>query len=164
MKKILKELNLCYPTHLKRLIMRNNVETVNSIYDAFGKGDVPTIMNYLAEDVQWEQWADNSAQKAGVPWMQEQKGRQGATEFFKIVGGLDVKDFQVLSIMANETQVAVEFIFEAQVPSTGGHYRDEEIHLWTFNDEGKVIRLRHYADTAKLIAATNHKSQEVSEF
>jgi ketosteroid isomerase-like protein len=55
--------------------------------------------------------------------------------------------------MANERQVAAEFIFEAHVPSIGNHYRDEEIHLWTFNEEGKVIGLRHYTDTAKLIAA-----------
>lgn len=35
----------------------------------------------------------------------------------------------------------------------GGSYRDEEIQLWTFNDDGKVCRLRHYVDTAKHIAA-----------
>jgi ketosteroid isomerase-like protein len=31
--------------------------------------------------------------------------------------------------------------------------RDEEIHLWTFNDAGQVVRLRHYTDTAKHMAA-----------
>jgi ketosteroid isomerase-like protein len=35
----------------------------------------------------------------------------------------------------------------------GGHYRDEEMHLWTFNEDGKVTRLRHNTDTAKHIAA-----------
>ncbi len=137
--------------------MNNNVATVNRIYEAFGKGDIPTIIDCLADNVQWEQWADNSAQKAGVPWMQTQKGKQGVLDFFKIAGELEVKDFQVLSIMANETKVTAEIIFEARVPSTGNHYRDEEIHLWTFNEEGKVIGLRHYADTAKLIAACQRK-------
>ena len=122
--------------------------------EAFGKGDIPTIIDCIADNVEWEQWADNSAQKAGVPWMKGQKGKQGVMEFFKNVGELEVKDFQVSSIMANETQVAAEFVFEARVPSTGNQYRDEEIHLWTFNEEGKVIGLRHYTDTAKLIAAT----------
>jgi ketosteroid isomerase-like protein len=140
--------------HFNSHIMNNNLATVQSIYEAFGKGDIPAIMDYLAEDVQWEQWADNSAQKAGVPWMQARKGKAGAMDFFTAVGKLDVKDFQVLSMMANERQVAVEFIFEAIVPSTNGHYRDEEIHLWTLNEKGKVVRLRHYTDTAKLIAAT----------
>ena len=35
------------------------------------------------------------------------------------------------------------------------HFRDEEVHLWTFNDAGKVTRLRHYTDTAKQIAAVS---------
>jgi ketosteroid isomerase-like protein len=88
-----------------------------------------------------------------VPWLLPRKGKQGALEFFKTVGELRIKDFQVLSIMSNDNQVAVEFIIEADVPATGGHYRDEEIHLWTFDEQGKVIRLRHYADTAKQINA-----------
>jgi len=56
---------------------------------------------------------------------------------------------------------AVQSIYEAfgkgdvtDLPTlSGGHYRDEEIHLWTFNDAGKITRLRHYTDTAKHIAA-----------
>ena len=55
--------------------------------------------------------------------------------------------------MGNGNQVAVEFIIEAVVPATGGHYRDEEMHLWTFDGQGKVIRLRYYTATAKHIAA-----------
>jgi hypothetical protein len=31
--------------------------------------------------------------------------------------------------------------------------RDEELHLWTLDDHGKVIGLRHYVDTAKHIDA-----------
>ena len=131
----------------------NNIATINRIYEAFGRGDIPAIIKFLADNVQWEQWADNSSQKAGVPWMQARKGKDGAFEFFRIVGEFNIKDFKVLSIMGNGNQVAVEFIIEADVPATGGHYRDEEIHLWTFDGQGKVIRLRHYTDTAKHIAA-----------
>ena len=138
--------------------MNNNLETVHSIYGAFGQGDIPAIIDHLADNVQWEQWADNSSQKAGVPRMEARKGKDGALEFFKIAGELDIKDFHVLSVMGNEDQVAVEFVIEADVPSTGGHYRDEEMHLWTFNEQGKVVRLRHYTDTAKHIAVANRES------
>jgi len=88
--------------------MSNNLQTIDSIYQAFGKGDIPAIVEHLADDVQWEQWADNSAQKKGVPWLQARQGKAGALEFFKIVGALHIKDFRVLSIMSNENQVAVE--------------------------------------------------------
>jgi len=134
--------------------MSEHVATTQAIYEAFGRGDIPALLEHLADDVQWESWADNAAQKAGVPWMQARSGKEGAQEFFGVVAALlRITDFRVLSILAGGNQVAAEFVLEADVPSTGGHYRDEEMHLWTFNDEGKVIRLRHYTDTAKHIAA-----------
>ncbi len=58
--------------------MNNNLEPVNIIYEAFDKGDVPAIIEHLAGDVQWEQWADNSSQKTGVPWMLARTGKDGA--------------------------------------------------------------------------------------
>lgn len=134
--------------------MNNNLQTIQNVYEAFGKGDVPFIINCLADDVQWEQWADNWAQKAGVPWMAARQGKEAVLEFFKALGQLAIKDFQVLSIMSSENQVAAEFVIEAEVPVTGKHYRDEELHLWTFNADGKITRLRHYLDTAKHIAVT----------
>jgi uncharacterized protein len=134
--------------------MSRNLDTVKHIYSAFGRGDVPAILDSLADDVAWEAWADNSAATAGVPWLVPRHGKSGAAEFFGLIGpGLVVKDFRVLSIMDGGNQIAVEFEIECDVPSTGGHYRDEEIHLWTFNAEGKVSRLRHYTDTAKHIRA-----------
>ena len=135
------------------------IAKVQGIYEAFGRGDVPAILEALADDVAWEAWADNSAAKAGVPWLQPRRGREGAAEFFTFVGSqMKVRDFQVLSIMANGSQVAAEIVIEADLPASGGHYRDEEMHLWTFNAAGKVARLRHYTDTAKHIRAAGGSS------
>lgn len=134
--------------------MSRNLETVKHIYEAFGRGDVAAIIDVLADDVAWEAWADNSAAHAGVPWLQPRHGKHGAAEFFGLLAStLAVKQFRVLSLMDGGNNVAAEFEIECDVVSTGGHYRDEEIHLWTFNAEGKVTRLRHYADTAKHIRA-----------
>lgn len=132
--------------------MTDPLTTVGVIYEAFGKGDIPAILDQMADDVRWEEWADNSAQKAGVPWLLARQGKDGVLEFFKVMGSLQVLDFRVLSLMAGGNQVAVEFEIEFAVPSTGRRQRDQEMHLWTFNDSGKVIRLRHYTDTAKHIA------------
>lgn len=132
----------------------SNLTAVQAIYEAFGKGDMPMILEHMADDVQWEAWADNTAQKAGVPWLAAKQGKQGVLEFFQTLGQLTVlKDFQVLALMEGENQIAVEFVIEYDVPSTGGHVRDEEVHLWKFNEAGKVIRLRHYTDTAKHMTA-----------
>jgi len=134
--------------------MSQNLATVTAIYEAFGKGDIPAILDHMAADVQWEAWADNSAQKAGVPWLQARQGKDGVLAFFQYLGTqMQVTEFQVLSILDGGHQIAVEFVIAANLPALGTHFRDEEIHLWTFNREGKVSRLRHYTDTAKHMAA-----------
>jgi ketosteroid isomerase-like protein len=129
-----------------------NVATVQGIYEAFGRGDVPAVLDRLADDVQWEAWADNHAQRAGVPWMTPRTGRDGVAEFFSVVGALEIREFSVRAMMAGGNQVVAEVVIDAQTPD-GGRYRDEELHLWTFDDAGGVARMRHYADTAKHAAA-----------
>lgn len=134
--------------------MSQNLATVTAIYEAFGKGDIPTILDQMAADIQWESWADNDGQQAGVPWLQARQGKEGVLAFFQYLGTqMQITEFQVLSIMDGGQQIAVEFTIAVNLPALGTHYRDEEIHLWSFNSEGKVSRLRHYTDTAKHIAA-----------
>ena len=132
----------------------SNAQTVQEIYAAFGTGDIETIKGHLADDCAWESWADNYAQRAGVVNMEARTGPQGAEEFFGIVGTqFDIKDFQVLDVIGDGRQVAVEVEIELVNPS-GNTISDQELHLWTFGDDGKVARLRHYIDTAKHISAT----------
>ena len=110
------------------------------------------IIDLMSDDVAWEDWADNSAQAAGVPWLRRRHGKAGVTEFFQLIAQFQIHDFKVLSVMANDRQVAAEFVIDATPPG-GRRYRDEEMHLWTFGVDGRVTRLRHYTDTAKHIAA-----------
>ncbi|MBI2840896.1 MAG: nuclear transport factor 2 family protein [Acidobacteria bacterium] len=132
----------------------NNVETVKNIYDAFGRGDVAAILEKLSPDVRWEVWKDNRAQKAGVPWMQSRSGREGAAEFFKTLAThLEFKNIEVPCIMEGSNKVVAEFVVEAVVRTSGARVGDEELHLWTFGEDGKVSHFRHYTDTAKHIEA-----------
>ena len=97
--------------------MSQNLATVTAIYEAFGKGDIPAILDHMAADVQWEAWADNSAQKAGVPWLQARQGKDGVLAFFQYLGTqMQVTEFQVLSILDGGHQIAVEFVIAANLP------------------------------------------------
>jgi uncharacterized protein len=129
-----------------------NHAAISHIYDAFGRGDVPAILDKIAPDCRWESWENNRAQRRGVPTLQPRTGPAGAAQFFAAVGELKIHDFQVLDILASEHQVAAEVVIDFSTPA-GGRSRDEELHLWTLNDRQQVIRLRHYVDTAKHIAA-----------
>jgi ketosteroid isomerase-like protein len=131
-----------------------NLGAVNELYGAFGRGDIPTILDLLADDVRWEHWADSFVQRADVPSLQARSGRDGVAGFFAEIASWDVSEFSVLDVMASESQVVAEIVIEATLPN-GGRFRDEELHLWGFNEEGKIDRMRHYVDTAKHIAAEN---------
>ena len=91
----------------------SNLATVQAIYEAFGKGDVPVILDVLADDVEWEAWEDNSAVKAGVPWMVPRHGKQDVVHFFETAGQMQIVDLQILNMMEGGNQVAVEFVLEA---------------------------------------------------
>ncbi len=138
--------------------MVDHVAAVASIYEAFGRGDVPAILGALSEDVRWEEWADNHAQASDVPWLRARQGKAGALEFFAIAGQFTIHEFRVVSLLAGDRQVAAEVVIDVTLP-TGARYRDEELHLWTFDDLGKVVRLRHYVDTAKHILAARGTSE-----
>lgn len=130
--------------------MPDNIATVKHIYDAFGRGDIPTILATLAPDVAWETWTDNHAQRAGVPWMQARTGPDGAAAFFGSIAHWQVTGVRVLDLMGSDRQIAVEFEIDALV--NGRELHEQEMHLWTFDAAGRVTRFRHYLDTAKHIA------------
>lgn len=128
----------------------NNLDTVKAIYQAFATGDVAFILGCLAESVEWDKWRDKFAQKAGVPYIQERNDIGGVAEFFGEVAKLGVKGARVTSLMEGGNKIAAEFEIEAERFGF-----EEEVHVWTFNDEGKVIGFRHYFDTAKHIEAND---------
>jgi hypothetical protein len=134
--------------------MSRNLDTVQSIYQAFGRGDVPSILAALSPDVQWEAWENHSAQRAGHPLFAARQGREGAGEFFALVGQhLTIHEFTVLDVFGSGSQVAAEFVVDYTYLPTGQRVRDEELHLWTFGEDGQVRRFRHYIDTAKHMRA-----------
>ena len=148
---------ICPPSAAKlagKAAVARNLKTIQSIYAAFGKGDVPAILGCIAPDARWEAWTDNRAQGAGVPWLQERKGPEGVAQFFAYISKWKVNAFAVKNVMAAGANVAAEVEVDFDVTQTGGRIKDEEIHYWTFNDRGQITALRHYNDTAKHIAAS----------
>jgi len=124
------------------------------MYEAFGRGDLAGILSHLSEDVTWdvtdEPWTPHAA---GVPWLLPRRGHAEVSEFFAIVGAWAYERFEVLDILASDTQVAAEIRLIAELPN-GNRIDEVVIHLWTFAQDGKVTALRRMLDTAANIAAT----------
>jgi ketosteroid isomerase-like protein len=123
---------------------------VGGVYAAFGEGNVAAMLEPLAEDVEWDHFPEGGAsERLGTPWLVPRRGPAEVAEFFAVVGGMEINDFQVRSITAAEDRVFVEVSIDVTIPATGRRYRDDEVHVWVFNDEGRVSHFRHYTDTAK---------------
>jgi ketosteroid isomerase-like protein len=128
------------------------VATVAGLYAAFGRGDIPAILECLAEDVAWDAFPDSFAARAGVAHLQPGSSRADAALFFQRIGAWTVRAFDVEAIVGDDRCAVARVSAEFELPG-GGAFRDEELHLWRLGDDGLVAEFRHYVDTAKHIAA-----------
>ncbi len=121
-----------------------NVEVVGRIYEAFGRGDVPAILEHLADDVEWEYGVNSTS----VPWFQPRRGRQEVPKFFEALGGaLELHRFVPKTFLQSEDVVVVLVDFEATVKATGRRIIEEDgAHIWHL-EGGRVVRFRHREDT-----------------
>ena len=130
----------------------DHIATVQEIYEAFGRGDIPAILERLAADVDWER-TGGSGDEARVPWLLHRRGRDGAGAFFATLDAFDFRRFEARSLLAGADQVAAVIDIELVVKASGYTIADEEVHLWTFDEAGLVCEFRHVVDTAKHIEA-----------
>jgi ketosteroid isomerase-like protein len=123
--------------------MQQHARTVEAIYAAFGRGDIPGILGALREDVEWE----HDAVDHGIPWLAPRQGRAQVMAFFEALRALDIRRFEPKRILADDSMVAAVIHAQIAVRATGRIINDVELHLWTFDAQGKVARFRHVADT-----------------
>ncbi|MBI4625194.1 MAG: nuclear transport factor 2 family protein [Verrucomicrobia bacterium] len=131
------------------------VETVQQLYAAFGRGDVPALLAALAEDVDWHLNVDPAAPgAAAVPDFRRFRGRRGVGEFFAALArDLEFHSFEPRGFLTGGHEVAVRVSMELTVKRTGRRASFESIHLFTFDPAGRVSCFVEYIDTLGLAAA-----------
>jgi len=124
----------------------SNIETVQAVYAAFGQGDIPTILSYLGEDIEWEY----GTLDAGVPWLKPRRGVAEVPKFFESLGALEFQKFQAKTLLESGN-IVVALIDLAVVVKANGRsiVEEDEVHIWHFDDEGRVVRFCHRFDTHK---------------
>lgn len=124
--------------------MADNAATVAGIYEAFGSGDIPSILEKLHPDVEW----DVHDHGHGVPWLKGRKGKGDVAGFFESLQGFDFHQFDVKNVLVGGDQVVALVALRATWKETGKTLdEDSEVHVWTFDDEGLVTSMRHVVDT-----------------
>jgi ketosteroid isomerase-like protein len=128
----------------------SNVETVQAMYEGFGRGDIAAILDRLADDVGW----DLEAPGHGVPLYEPGTGKAHAQRFFETLArDFDVLRFEPQNFLSGGDQVAVPIDVEVKKRSNGEVIKTLEIHLWTFGDDGKVSRFFHGIDRHPFVLA-----------
>jgi uncharacterized protein len=125
--------------------MGDNVGTIAAIYEAFGRGDVPAILDRLADDVQWEQ----GIRETGIPYYVPGVGKAHVVSFLEnLAANLELTHFEPMAICDGGDIVAVPIRYAGRIVG-GGEIADAmECHVWRFDGDGKVIAFNHVLDLA----------------
>jgi ketosteroid isomerase-like protein len=128
----------------------DHVETVQSIYAAFGRGDLPAILDALADDVAWDQRTPSH----GLPWYQPRSGRDEVTGFFAdLMENAVLHRLEPLNFLTGGNQVAAVMDYAIEVKGSPEVIEDIEIHLWTFDQHGKISAFNHVCDRHAQVVA-----------
>jgi ketosteroid isomerase-like protein len=132
----------------------NHVETVGSVYEAFGRGDVASILARLSESVSWDEWFAPGRAQDVLAYLKPRRGRESVRGFFEDVAAtLEFHSFEPIGFFASQDYVLARIRFDVTVRPSGKRIQDEEIHLFRFDSSGKVMEFRHYFDTLKHVEA-----------
>jgi len=99
----------------KRMSEQTNVAVVQQAYEAFGRGDIPGVLDHLTDDVVWALQGPTTIPFAGV-----HRGREGIAEFFSLVGeALEYEQFEPREFVAQGDTVVVLGYERSLVKPTG---------------------------------------------
>ena len=122
----------------------HKIETIQRVYEAFGRGDVEFILGQLTDDVDWASCPDSDI----APWHGIHRGKAEVPNFFKALAeNLQITEFTHLSFASNDTDVLVVTRFAATAPATGKSAAMDIHHWWRFRD-GRIYLYRGTEDTA----------------
>ncbi len=124
-----------------------NVKTVQGIYEAFGRGAVPDILASVTEATEW----DFNGGLPEVPWHRPVSGKAALPGFFRsIAEHVEFERFEPKEMMPSGPHVLVDVRMAFRVKATGKRVEQQQLHWWTLDDARRVVRMRHFEDTAQV--------------
>ena len=119
----------------------SNLESVRGLYEAFAKGDVPSVLAVLDANIAW-------TDAEGFPYGGTYNGPNAVLEGVFMRLGSEWDGFAAVPdefIDAGETIVALGQ-YSGTYKATGKSFKANFAHVWKFR-EGKAVRFVQYVDT-----------------
>ncbi len=129
--------------------MTSPTETVQSLYAAFGAGDMARLLGLVSDDVRWT----FHGSLPGVPYLGTAVGKEALQRWFgQVAQEDDIQAFEPREFLAGGEHVTVLGWERTKVRATGGVFECDWVHVWTVRD-GRVVRFEGFFDTAAVAAA-----------
>jgi hypothetical protein len=125
----------------------DNVKLVKNVYDAFGRGDVPSVLGALSPDIKWYEAESNPYMPSGKAWV----GPDAVMSNLFMRLGTEWDGFRVHPKLFHGANggVIVEGRYTGTYKPTGKSIDVQVCHIWDVKD-GKLTKFQQYVDTAKL--------------
>ncbi|TDG11372.1 nuclear transport factor 2 family protein [Seongchinamella unica] len=117
------------------------IDVVRGVYEGFGNGDIPAVLELLADDCSW-------TEAAGGPYGGVYVGPQAILDGVFMKLGDDWNGFTAMpqDFVADGDRVVVLGEYSGSYKATGRSFRSPFAHAWTVKD-GKAVRFQQYVDT-----------------
>jgi ketosteroid isomerase-like protein len=119
----------------------SNLNTVQDVYKAFAKGDIPTVLGLLSSDIAW-------TEAEGFPLAGTYHGPRAVLEGVFMRLGSEWEGFAAVPdefIDGGDTIVALGK-YSGTYKRTGKSFQADFAHVWKMSD-GKATRFVQYVDT-----------------
>ena len=119
------------------------LNVVQEMLTAFGKGDMEALKRTLSDDTIWVYHGTE-----GIPYNGTYRGKEGAVKFImNIMTNVDVLDFQVTKILADQNTVIVLGSEKQKIKSNGEVLEQKWVQIYTLEND-LITRLDEFANTA----------------
>ena len=127
-----------------------NTKVVQDAYAAFGRGDIPALLGFMSDDVQWQPVIGTAKH---VPFSGERKGKTSVAEFFRLVAeNEDFQQFEPREFVAQGDKVVAIGHYRAVTKSTSKTFESDFVMVFTLRD-GKLTKFQEFTDSAGINAA-----------
>jgi ketosteroid isomerase-like protein len=125
----------------------SNTELLASLYDAFGRGDVPSVLALMDAEIHWHEAEGNPYMPSGEAWV----GPDAVVNnlFVRLAEEWDGFTVTPGSFHDAGDVVAVEGRYTGTYEKTGKSLDAQFCHLWTLKD-GKIVKFQQYGDMVQL--------------
>jgi uncharacterized protein len=127
--------------------MTDNPTLIRSLYEAFGRGDVKSILDNVDPSIEWISNTDSKT----IPWGGKRGGVAGVASFFQaLADNLQFEAFEPRQFLASDDAVTVLGRTRAKFKKPGGGTFDcEWAHIFTIKNS-KLSRFQEFYDTSAI--------------